>query len=198
MRSRRFACLLLGMWFAGGALIQWITTESYRTVDRLLDQPNPAASLQFKVLGPATTRQLLTYQVAEQNRYYLETWETVELMLGCFFFFYLLFGTREDKFSLLMALLMLVGVVAQRFFLTPEMNALGRISDFVPPETYVPHRRGLPVIQSAHHVIELAKLGIALLLSVWLLMGKGRRRSRSEVRQELDLIDKANYRHVDR
>src|SRR5579863_5772905 len=91
MHTRRFACLLLGIWFAGGVFMQWISTQNYRVADRLLDQPNPAASLEFKVLGPAATRQLLRYQVAEENRYYFEAWETVQVMLGAFFFFFLLF-----------------------------------------------------------------------------------------------------------
>lgn len=198
MHSRRFACLVLGIWFAGGAFLQWISRENYRAVDRLLDQPNPEASLQFKALGPAETRVMLRYQVAEQNRFYFEAWETLQLMLGSFFFFFLLFGTREDKFSLLLALLMLLAVVVQRFFLTPEINSFGRTLDFVPPDLYVPGRRRLPIVQSAHDGVELAKLGIGIVLAVWLILGRGRRRSGGDVRQQLDLIDKANYRHVDR
>jgi hypothetical protein len=186
------------MWFAGGVLMQWISTESTRSVDRLFDQPNPTATLQFKILGPAATRQLLQYQVAEQNRFFVEGWGTAQLILGCFFFFYLLFGTREDKFSLLLSLLMVVGVGAQRFFLTPEINAFGRLLDFANPDAYVPGRRGLPIVQSAYNAVELTKLGLGVLLTVWLLVGARRRRSRSQVRQELDLIDKANYGHVDR
>ncbi|HEV3199834.1 MAG TPA: hypothetical protein VGZ73_18145 [Bryobacteraceae bacterium] len=198
MHSRRFACLLLGIWFAGGAFMQWISTENYRAVDRLLDQPNPAASLQLKALGPMAARQVLRYQVAEQNRFYFETWETLQLMLGSFFFFFLLFGTREDKFSLLLALLMLIAAAVQRFYLTPEVTSFGRVLDFLPADVYDPARRRLPIIQSANDGVELTKLGLGILLAVWLILGRGRRRSRGDVRQELDLIDKANYRHVDR
>src|ERR1017187_2035331 len=193
MHSRRFACLLLGIWFAGGAFLQWISMENYRAVDRLLDQPNPAATLQFKALGPAATRQVLRYQVAEQNRFYTEAWETLQLMLGSFFFFFLLFGTREDKFSLLMALLMLLAVAVQRFYLTPEISSFGRMLDFVPADVYVPGRRRLPIAQSAYDGIELAKLGVGVLLGVWLIVGRGRGRSGADVRQQLDLINKANY-----
>jgi hypothetical protein len=178
--------------------MQWISTQNYRVADRLLDQPNPAASLEFKVLGPAATRQLLRYQVAEENRYYFEAWETVQVMLGAFFFFFLLFGTREDKFSLLISLLMLVATGVQRFILTPEITAFGRVLDFVPQDVYVPGRRTLPVAQSAYQAVELSKLALGAVLTLWLLLGRGRRRSGSEVRQELDLINKANYRHVDR
>ena len=198
MHSRRFACLLLGIWFAGGAFMQWISSQNYRAVDRLLDQPNPAARLQFDVLGTAASRQLLRYQVAEQNRFYFEAWETVQLILGSFFFFFLLFGTREDKFSLLMALLMLLAVGVQRFLLTPEITADGRVLDFVSPGVYVPGRRALPIAQSAYQADELTKLAFGVMLTLWLLLGRGRRRSGTDVRQELDLINKANYGHIDR
>ncbi|HTS28185.1 MAG TPA: hypothetical protein VMH81_20065 [Bryobacteraceae bacterium] len=199
MRSRRFACLLLGMWIAAGILMQWIAGENYAAVDRILDLPNPSASLQFKALGPTASRQLLRYEAAEQNRFYFECWETAQLILGTFFFFFLLFGTRENKFCLLAALLMVVGVGVQRFFLTPEINALGRMLDFVPQDVYIAGRRRLPVAQDAYEALEAAKLVLAAILAVWLLMGRGRaRRSRTEVRQELDLINKANYGHVDR
>lgn len=199
MHSRRLACLLLGIWFAGGAFLQWISTENYRAADRLLDQPNPVASLRFKTLGGTTeARLLLRYQVAEQNRFYFEAWETVQLMLGSFFFFFLLFGTREDKFSLLLALLMLIAAAVQRFFLTPEITSFGRMLDFMPADAYNPARRRLPIVQSAYAGVEFTKLGLGILLAVWLIVGRGRRRSRGDVRQELDLIDKANYRHVDR
>jgi hypothetical protein len=198
MHSRRLATFLLGIWFAGGAFLQWMSTENYRAVDRLLDRPNPAASLQFRTLGPAATRQLLRYQVAEQNRFYYESWETLQMLLGTFFFFFLLFFTREDKFSLLMALLMLVAVIAQRFVLTPEIVSFGRVLDFVPADVYVQGRRRLPIAESAYSAVELSKLGIGILLGVWLIVGRHRRRSGADVRQELDLIDKANYRHVDR
>jgi hypothetical protein len=199
MHSRRFACLLLGIWLAGGAFLQWISRENYRAADRLLAQPNPVASLQFKALGgTGSARLLLRYQVAEQNRFYFEAWENLQMMLGSFFFFFLLFGTREDKFSLLMALLMLIAAAVQRFLLTPEITSSGRVLDLVPADVFIPGRRRLPIVQSAYDGVELTKLGLGILLAVWLIVGRGRRRSRGDVRQELDLIDKANYRHVDR
>jgi hypothetical protein len=186
------------MWFAGGLCMQWITSDVSRSVDRLLDHPNPSATLQLKPIGPVATRQILTYQVAEQNRYYRESWEAVQLILGFVFFFFMLFFTREDKVSLLIALLMLIAVAAQRFYVTPEIISMGRVLDFVPPDVYSPGRHRLPFVESAYTGIEVAKLGLGFLLAGWLVMGRGRRRSGRDVRQELDLINKANYRHIDR
>ena len=175
----------------------WVTSENSRGVERLLDEPNPAAHMQFKTLGPAATRVLLRYQVSEQNRFLFETWDTTQMILGCFFFFFLLFGTREDKFALFMALLMLVAVLFQRFLITPEINSLGRNLDFVPPEVYFPGRPKLAVAQTAYFGLDLCKGLLALVLaSRWVLGRRGR--SAGNVREELDLVNKANYRHVDR
>ena len=196
MHSRRLACFLLGAWLAGGVFLQWLSMENKRSVERLLDHPNPAAILQFRSLGPAATRLVLRYQVAEQNRFYFESWEVLQVMLGSLFFFFLLFGTREDKFSLLMALLMLLAVLAQRFVITPELSAFGRVLDFAPTDASVAGRHRIMILESAYNAVELTKFGIGVLLGVRLIVG--RRRSRRDVRQELDLINKANYRHIDR
>src|SRR5215831_6530704 len=99
MHSRRLACLILGLWLAGGMFMAWVATENFRSVDRLMDSPNPMASLEFRTLGPQASRLLLRYAASEQNRYFFETWETVQILLGVLFFFFLLFGTHEDKLS---------------------------------------------------------------------------------------------------
>ena len=62
----------------GGALLMaWIAAEGFSSVDRVLARPHSTATLQFKALGRADARLLLRYQVAEQNRGYLEKWESV-------------------------------------------------------------------------------------------------------------------------
>src|SRR5690242_11769627 len=106
MRSRRLACFLLAVWITGGVFMAWVATENFRSVDRLIGNANPLATMEFRTLGVDASRNLLRYQVSEQNRFYFETWEIAQLLLGLFFFFFLLFCTREGKYSLLVALLM--------------------------------------------------------------------------------------------
>ena len=178
--------------------MQWLYSDNRHSVERLFDHPNPSATLLLKPLGPQASRQVLNYQIAEQNRYYRETWETAQLILGCFFFFFMLFFTREDKVSLLLALLMVVGVAVQRFYMTPEVSSMGRVVDFVASDVYVPGRHRAAVVEKGYDVVELTKLGMGIVLAGWLIVGRGKRRSRSDVRQELDMINKANYRHIDR
>ena len=200
MRSRRFACMLLGLWLGGGFFMSWIAAGNFRSVDRLLAKPDPVAAMQFRLLNStggikANARMLLRYQVSEQNRAYFEQWEIVQIILGLCFFFFLLFGTRENKFLVAVTLVPLVITAIQRFGLTPEITGLGRVLDFVPAAMDTPDRSRFWVLHNAYVVSEVCKWAVEIGLGVWLVM-TGRRRS--DVRNELDMIDKANYRHINR
>src|SRR5690348_7945786 len=99
MHSRRLACFLLGLWLGTGVFMEWVSRENLAAVDRLLAQPDPAAAVRIamldKTLGKNETRLLLRHQASEQNRYYYELWEIVQLVVAAGFFFFLLFGTTE-------------------------------------------------------------------------------------------------------
>jgi hypothetical protein len=196
MHYRRIASFLLGLWLGGGLFMAWVATENFHSVDRLLAQPSPLVSTQIKALGTGGARLLLRYQAAEQNRWYFESWEAVQIVLGTGFFFFLLFGSSEGKFSLLLALLMLLIVLVQRFLLTPELVGLGRTIDFIPADVPSTERNKFWMVHGAYSGIEILKWGLGLVLGariIWLRAGRS-----GDTRQDLDLIDKADHRHVNR
>src|SRR5262245_28357154 len=98
MHYRRIVCLLLGIWFGGGIVMALYGARSFASVDRVMNQSNPVFSLQTRPIGRANTRMALRFQVAEENRYLFQNWEYLQLILGTFFFGYMLFGTVEGKF----------------------------------------------------------------------------------------------------
>jgi hypothetical protein len=196
MHSRRLACFVLGVWLAGSLFLSWVATENLLAVDRIMAEPNPGAALEIKALGPGEARLLLRHEASEQNRWLFANWEIIQIVLGSVFFFFLLFGTHENKISLLLVLLMLILVLLQRFLLTPELTGLGRLTDFVPDVPSGGHNK-FWVIQNAYTVAELCKLGLGLALTVRLIV-RGRGRSSGDARDEFDLIDKADHRHVNR
>src|SRR5258708_19033210 len=108
MHYRRILCLLLGLWLGGGIVMAWFGARSFQTVHRVMNQSNPVFAVQTRPLGEANTRMVLRFQIAEQNRYMFQNWEYVQLILGTFFFGFLLFGTIEGKFTLSLALTMLL------------------------------------------------------------------------------------------
>ncbi len=172
----------------------WVAAASLGSVDRLLARPHPVATAQFKELGRADARLLLRYQVSEQKRWYFENWEVTQIIMGALFFFFMLFATREKKFALLLVLLMIAGVLVQRFMLTPGMISLGRMIDFVPPDAPSGERTQFWVLESWYWGVELVKWVLGLTLAARLISYRGGRSGNA--RQEFNMVDKANHRHV--
>ena len=176
----------------GGILMFWYGARSFGTVADIMNQSNPAFVLQTKPLGPVVTRLVLRYEVAEQNRWLTRSWETMQILLGCLFFGYLLFGTREGKFSLIVMLLMLVLTVVQHFMLSPELGLLGRSLDYTPSDLASQERARFWLIHNAYLAIEAAKLGLGIILGAIVMS-----RSRSvDPLNQFNMVDKANHRHV--
>ena len=197
MHARRLACFFLGMWLAGSLFMAWVATQNFRQVDRLLSRADPAATLRLKPLGE-NARPILRYQASEQNRWYFQKWETIQIIYGAVFFFVMLFGSRENKFVLLGVLVMVVLVMVQKFLLTPEVIALGRLIDFVPANQQSPERSRFWVVHTAYTGVELGKWVVALFLTAQMVFSRQRSGRSRDSRREFDSVDKADYRRVDR
>jgi hypothetical protein len=165
MKIRYFACWLLGGWIAGSLFMILVATQNFRSVDRLLSAPEGAAA-QIEKLGHDEARTFLRYQVSEQNRWYFETWEKIQLGLGVAL---LAVTVRQGRIALALAAAMFALLVAQRFWITPEIVRLGRLIDFVPQ---APERAMFWMFHGVYSAVELAKLAIGLFLSGRLIFGK--------------------------
>src|ERR1039458_388059 len=193
MSSRRMACLLLGLWLGAGVLMAWVATQDLRSADRLAAHPDLAAALQLKSLGANRPLPFLRYLAAEQTRYNLETWGTVQLFVGSFFFFFLLFGTNQGKFSLTLALLMALIAFGQRLVLIPEILSRGRAMDFL-AQIPVRQQTQLNVLHYAYSLSEAVKGGLGLILAGILIWRKGDRslNARQEVQMRSEEIGRAS------
>lgn len=199
MHSVRLVAFGLGLWLAGGLFMAWVATQNFRGVDRLLDEPNPTAQLEIKALdnspefGPEAARMLLRYHASEQNRFYFESWELVQIVLGSVLFFLLLFATREDRLSMTGVLLLLIVAAVQRAWLTPEIIRVGRSLDFVMPTLNGSDRAHFWQLHGLYSGAEVLKWGVLLAMTVRLVRGRS-----LHVGKQLDLVDKGDHRHVDR
>ena len=192
MHYRRIVALLLGFWIGGSLVMIWYGARSFSTVNRVMNGANPVFAIQTRPLGPANTRAVLHYTIAEENRHLFQSWEYFQLILGIGFFSYLLFGTLEGKFSLGLAIGMLVITGIQRFGLSPEVGNLGRTLPYLPKDVIAAEQAKFWLLHSAYVGCEALKLAVAgILLAVVL------RRTRSvDPVNKFDMVDKANHRHV--
>lgn len=175
MHFHRFAAFLLGAWLAGCLFMDMVATQNFRSVERLLAAPSPQLAERVQAMGGHdAARVLLRHQVAEQNRWYFETWEQVQIALGVALFLVLLFGADADRWMLFFTLLMLAFVLMAHFALTPEITRLGRAIDFVPPGTSSSDRGRFWIFHGTYSASELIKLGVGIVLAVLLVR---RRRS---------------------
>ena len=107
-----------------------VATQNFGSVDRLLAAPSSAAAAQIQTMGREKARAFLRYQVSEQNRWYFETWEKIQLALGVA----LLAATlRQSKPLAILVAAMFGLLLMERFYITPEIIRLGRLIDFIPP-----------------------------------------------------------------
>ena len=175
MHFRRLAAFLLGAWLAGCLFMDMVATQNFRSVDRLLAAPSPQLAERVQAMGGHdAARMLLRHQVAEQNRWYFETWEQVQIALGAALFLVLVFGAVADRWMLFFTLLMLILVLVGHFFLTPVITRLGRSIDFVPPGTSSPDRARFWLLHGSYSAGELVKLGAGIVLAVLLIRRRRR------------------------
>lgn len=166
MHFRRLAALLLGAWLGGSVFMDMVATQNFRSVDRLLVAPPAQAAERIQALGGHdAARVFLRYQVSEQNRWYFESWERTQIMLGTALFLVLVFGTVPNRLTLLITLLMLAMVLLMHYFLTPEITRLGRAADFAPAAD----RTRFWTFHGMYSAGELVKLGLGIVLGVRLL-----------------------------
>src|ERR1017187_4473349 len=167
MRSRRIACLLLGLWMGAGLWTLWMAADNAASAERLLLRPSAGASAYLKTLGHVPLGPLARYLAAEQNRSLLETWGMVQIALSAVFFFFLLFGTRLGKFPLALALLLLLIAIGQRVIVNPGMDMVGRAMDFADNPS---HRVRLAhdVLDYGYSMAEVAKWLLAAVVGAFL------------------------------
>src|SRR5260370_42621696 len=81
IRYQPWGCWLLGAWIGGSLFMIMVATQNFRSVDRLLAAPGRGGE-QVEKMGRSEARTFLRYQVSEQNRWYFENYEKIQLALG--------------------------------------------------------------------------------------------------------------------
>jgi hypothetical protein len=194
MHYTRIATFLLGAWILGGLFMGFVATQNFRTVDRILSSPPPEAAKIIKAMGNDSARLILRHLASEENRLFFENWEILQLVVGVALTGLLLFGIEKPLLAGFTAALVLL-TAFEHFKITPEMLWLGRSIDFLPRTPEPLARTQFGRLHALYGVIEITKLLLALLVSGFLFALR-RRRVRPQV--EVEPVDNAHHRHVNR
>jgi hypothetical protein len=194
MHHTRIAAFLLGAWLLGSLFLTFVATRNFRTVDAVLKTPPPEASKMIQGLGHDNARQLLRYLAGEENRGYFDAWELAQLGLGTALTGFLLFGV-EKRLLAGLAGAMLVLTLFQHLKITPELEWLGRSIDFLPATAESQARDQFWKLHGIYGGIEVVKMLLAVVIAGFLF--PMRRRSLRQ-RVQVDPVDYANHRHVNR
>jgi hypothetical protein len=178
MHFRRLATFLIGLWLGGGVFMDFVATQSFASVERLLPQ--------VKTIRRDDARGLLRRHAAEQNRFLFEQWERVQFGLALALFLTLL-ASPTDKTAFGLCLFMTLVVFADRFFFTPEMARLAA-------ESPVP--ANFSTLNEFYGGFEIAKNAAAVVAATKLMVR--RRRDSGKVRNQIDMVDEPHHRHVNR
>ena len=169
MQFHRLASFIIGIWLGVSVFMDFVATQNFRTVGRVLGSMDVREVETAKKVGDVeAARLLLRYFAGEANRYLFEQWEWAELMIGLALLIALVFGRTYQKFAIVLCLLMICLVFAQRFAITPTIVKLGRELDFSNSAS-----RRFSAYHAIYGYVELAKLGLGVLLIGRLLIRTG-------------------------
>ncbi len=188
--------MLLGMWLAGSFLMTWITVDSFNSAPRIIATHGADFSVRLKSMGREEARMLLAYPVRQQAGWWMEQWGDFEIALGAFLFVFLLLGTREGKVTLGLSLIPIAVAAFQRAFMLPQLLYLGAMMDFAAPNLVVAERGQLEAVRLGFIGVASLEIFAGVVLGI-VLIGRQHRRS-GLTREEVDAIDKADDRHVNR
>jgi len=176
-----------------GLWMLWVASNNRASAERVLLAPSERAAAYLKTLGHAPVGPLAQYLAAEQNRSLFEVWGVVQIVLAAVFFSFLLFGSRLGKFPLAMALVMLLIAIGERAAIIPGMEFVGRATDF---NLNPSHRAqlALSAVDFGYTMAEAVKYLLAAIVAAFLIWHS--RRS-LDPRHQVDMVDKADHRHVD-
>lgn len=128
-RNRTLIAILLGAWLGASIVADVAVTQNFQAVDRFLANPgNAATEAQLNTIGRAPERVILRRNAAEENNWIFLNWERVEIAIAVALLALLLAGGTRGILSG-GAVLLIVLLAVEHFFLTPEITSLGRVVD---------------------------------------------------------------------
>ncbi len=173
------ATFLLGLWIGCGALMALLAVGNLHTAARVMANPSPPAAKLIDKLGADAASLLLSYQAAEQTRYYQSVWENAQFALAIVLGAFLYLGTQKKILPLVLCGAMLLVVLFQHFAVTPELTFRGREADFPPGNVAFGIRTRVLLLAQIYWGAEALKLLMGAALSIYLFAFRTSKRTRT-------------------
>ncbi len=171
-RVQAVAIALLSVSVGWTLLVWFMAGRSFSSVERVLKKPTPAFQETTQALTPEQTRGALRYLASEINRAMFRAYGWGQTLLAAAVFLLLWRWAPADKFSWILAGVILVLALILALGITPLLISIGRHLDFVPREPPPPGFRRFWMLHGAFTALDGAKLIAALVLIVrWIVRG---------------------------
>jgi hypothetical protein len=174
--------------------MSFVATGSMDEVDNLIKSPTPPAEKMIQLIGHENGRMLLQLMAGEENRYYDNTWEKVEIVLGVLLTAVLFLGVRNVWLGTISAA-MLGLVLFSHFRITSDLSWLGRSVAFVPWNVRSLLRDQYWKLVGIHQGIAVVKLLLGSVIAGLLFAVRRRRPVRH---RKVNAVDHADHSHIDR
>jgi len=158
MFSRRLATFLLGVWMGCCIFVDLLALERQRVANRILDIPMAEAKAALTAAGDAPVGPLLHHLANEQVRSTMESWETAQFVLAAAILVLLIFTDQRKLLAIAGTAVMGLIVVIQHFFVTPDLNILGRSVDFATETAAAVVRPDIWSLTQGYGILEMLKL----------------------------------------
>jgi hypothetical protein len=194
MHSARVATFLLGAWIGCCVFMDLLAFQNLRLVSRTINSAGPVASDIIRKTGQEQTALLLRYFAAEQYRYYVSTWELIQIPSALLVAAVLYLASEKRWISQMLCGLMLALVLFQ-LAIQPELTFWGRAADFPPGNQTLGTQARVWALAEVWIGAESAKLLIGALLTALIIRYKYRGRSgRVRVDLEARTVDRMRER----
>ncbi len=193
MHTRRIAAFFLGAWLMGCLFVLFISMQITRATTRILTFPMPQAAKMIDSLGKDNATLLLHHTAEESIRLIRNNWELMELAIGILLGLCLFLATQRRILPMVFGGAMFFLVLFQHFGISSELAYRGEQTDFPPGNSQLGPRERYLALDEVYYIAEVMKLATGGILASYLFVFRARRS-----RKEIDAIDDAKYRHVNR
>jgi hypothetical protein len=177
MHFRRIAAFLLGAWLAGTLLMLWVSNQNQESAAALVRAPGPETTKMILTLGQEQVRMLTSFVANEANRAYAVVWEWFQVFLGLVAVCVLLME-RKNRVEAAGCIAMVILVLFEALFVSPELAYLGRGVDFVPWRAFNAARDQYWSLNAVFLGMETLKIILGLGVVASLFVVRSRRRTR--------------------